>query len=200
MKNKDRKLNPELKKGDRVILVDMNDEFPVPFGTKGTVLGSNNVLGTKQYMVRWDDGSSLDLIDGVDKWILDVTTKNITESEAERSKALMNDMDVLKHFNNKFLRSYLLKVKNSGIINIFGAAPLLYMGKNRIKHEYTYSSKFDTDEFQEVLDDADMAQSYMIQGTMKWLESKGKEPDLDNINRYVGRFAQKILSMYIHTF
>jgi hypothetical protein len=200
MKNKDRKLNPELKKGDRIILVDMDDEHPTPFGTKGTVLSSNIVLGTKQYDVRWDNGSQLNLIDGVDKWIFDISSKDITESEDERSKILMDDMDILKHFNIKFLRNYLLKVRNSAVVNMFGASPLLYSGKDRLEHEFTHSPQFDTEEFQEVLNNADMSQSYMIQGTMKWLKSKGKEPDLDNINRYIDKLSRKILSMYIYTF
>lgn len=55
------RLYPE---GTRVECVEMPDDpHPVPTGTKGTVTGTN---GFGQIHVRWDNGSGLSLIYGVD--------------------------------------------------------------------------------------------------------------------------------------
>lgn len=50
--------------GCRVELVEMNDEFAPPEGTKGTVIDVN-CLG--DLVVNWDNGSHLSVIYGVDK-------------------------------------------------------------------------------------------------------------------------------------
>ena len=41
-------INPKLKKGDRVILLDMPGESSVPDGTHGTVYSVDNVFGDTQ--------------------------------------------------------------------------------------------------------------------------------------------------------
>ena len=54
-------------KGDRIELVDMPDDpDPIPFGTKGTVLYSDEKVG--QIGVKWDNGRTLFLLIGVDSW------------------------------------------------------------------------------------------------------------------------------------
>ena len=63
------KANAPLQKGDKVICLKMEDEFsPVPGGTPGVVKSVSDVFGQTQYYVQWKSGSSLALIDGVDKW------------------------------------------------------------------------------------------------------------------------------------
>lgn len=52
--------------GTRVKCIEMpNDPHPIPSGTEGTVKGSN---GFGQIHVKWDNGSGLSLIHGVDKF------------------------------------------------------------------------------------------------------------------------------------
>lgn len=50
-------------KGTRVELVQMNDVQAPPPGTKGTVLGVDDI---GSIMVRWDNGSSLSVVYGED--------------------------------------------------------------------------------------------------------------------------------------
>lgn len=47
------------KKGDRIELISMDDIQAPPAGTKGTVIGVDDM---GQIMVNWDNGSSLSVI------------------------------------------------------------------------------------------------------------------------------------------
>jgi hypothetical protein len=82
---------------------------------------------------------------------------------------------------------------------MFGAAPYLYMGKDRIEHEFKYKD-IDEDVSEKVLERADQSQSEMINGTIKALEAQGKEESLENINRYISRYATMVVETYFHLF
>lgn len=60
------KLKKEFPKGTRVQLVEMDDIQAPPIGTKGTVIGIDDI---GSIMVAWDNGSSLNVIYNVDKCI-----------------------------------------------------------------------------------------------------------------------------------
>ena len=60
------KIRKEYPKGTRVLLVEMNDVQAPPIGTKGTVIGIDDI---GSIMVAWDNGSSLNVIYNVDKCI-----------------------------------------------------------------------------------------------------------------------------------
>lgn len=51
-------------KGTRVELVEMEDPQAPPVGTQGTVIG---VDGIGSLMVKWDTGSSLNVLYGIDR-------------------------------------------------------------------------------------------------------------------------------------
>ena len=60
--------NAPLETGDEVVCVNMDDQFsPVKAGTTGVVKSVSNVQGSNVYYVKWDSGSSLSLLDGVDQ-------------------------------------------------------------------------------------------------------------------------------------
>lgn len=52
-------------KGKRIRCIHMNDEYPVPDGTEGTV---NHVDDLGTIHVNWDNGSTLGLVQGVDRY------------------------------------------------------------------------------------------------------------------------------------
>jgi hypothetical protein len=201
-------INPELKKGDRIILYYMDDKKAVDLGTKGTVLKKLTLFGETQYEVEWDNGSKLSLIDGIDKWDLlsnheeRRNKRKLKEDNdpIERHEQLADNIEIFRFFNHKFLREYLLAVRDSGITNMFAAAPYLYMGSDRIKHEFTYKPIHDEESFDKVIEMADQSQAEMVNGVFKFLESKGIEPDLDNINRYLNRLSSKVLKTYMLLF
>ena len=64
--------------GDRVVLIHMDDPYPVPDGTRGTV---DYVDDAGQIHMKWDNGRTLALVPGVDKF------RHLTQQEiaAERS-------------------------------------------------------------------------------------------------------------------
>ena len=51
--------------GDRVVLIHMDDPLPVPDGTRGTV---DYVDDAGQIHMKWDNGRTLALVPGVDKF------------------------------------------------------------------------------------------------------------------------------------
>lgn len=208
-------INPELEIGQEVILLHMEDETSIPPGTKGKVVAKSVVFGDAQYTVKWENGSQLAIISSCDLWDtpenmakrkkrvqeIEIKKKSITEvDEFERSKKLMKNIDVFRHFNMRFLNQYLKMVRESGIVNMFGASPYLYLGKDRIEHEFKYKNIPNEEAFEEVLENANQAQAEMINGVINVLNSEEKEESLENINRYIQRYAQKVLLNYMHLF
>jgi hypothetical protein len=188
-------INPKLKPGERVILLHMNDETSVLPGTWGTVRRAYELFGTDQYDVEWDNGSTLSLIGDEDMWD-NKERKKKTIKEDDRNKFFMDNIDVFKYFNMKFLKKYLLMIREASITNMYGAGPYLYMGRERIEHEFKYQDIHNEDAFEEVLDHANQAQAEMINGVINYLEEKGIEGDMSSVNRYLQRFATKIVQTY----
>jgi hypothetical protein len=191
-------INPKLQIGDNIVLLHMQDETMSP-GTKGVVIGINNVMGDDMYYVEWDNGSKLNLLADVDAWRLDKKKRKIDESI---DKFISDNLD-LKYFKRKFLVDYLKDIRDSGIVNMFTASPYLYMGRERIAHEFYYK-EFDEqsqEAFDRVLEKADDAQSIMVNGVFKILEEEGKGVsfgDIDKINSYLRRYSKILLEFYIH--
>jgi hypothetical protein len=79
---------------------------------------------------------------------------------------------------------------------MFQAGPLLYSGKKWIDRYYGENNE-DNEDFQEMLDSSEEAKDIMIRGTLKWMESQGKEIDLDDVNRTIKRLSQKIVELYM---
>jgi hypothetical protein len=199
-------INPKLNIGDTVILLHMDGETSIPPGTKGKVLAHSRVFGDDQYIVRWENGSSLAIVSGVDLWDTEENRQSKKKNEIkeadeiERSKKFIKNINVFKFFNMKFLHEYLKKVRESSIVNMFGAAPYLYMGKDRIEHEFKYKEVSNEEAFEEVLEMANLAQSEMIRGVMNVLDHEGREHDLNTINRYIQRYSHMVLENYMHLF
>jgi hypothetical protein len=83
---------------------------------------------------------------------------------------------------------------------MFAAADYLWLGRERIEHEFKYKDIHNEDAFEQVLEMADQAQSEMVQGVMKVLENEGKEVSLENVNRNLKRYASKVLQNYMMLF
>jgi hypothetical protein len=149
--------------------------------------------------VKWDNGSNLSLISVTDSWVK-VDENQIKESlEDEPHEYFMKNPEIFENFDYKFLREFLNKLRKAGPVNMFQSQPFLYSGRKWIDRYYGENQE-DNEDFQEVLDMADEAKNKMIQGVLKYMESEGIEIDLDKVNRLMGKFATKILQLYISFF
>jgi hypothetical protein len=195
-------LNPPVKSGDRIICYHMDGETGVPAGTKGTVVTvtrdpfetdtDGQIIG-----VNWENGSKLSLLTTTDAWkkVIEEIQEQVTGSP--EYDFFSKNPEVFENFDYKFLKKYLLKLRESGIINMFQAAPFLYSGEEWMDR-YHGEHQEDNEAFQEVLGMADEAKNKMIQGLLKYTESKNIEiDDMDRFNSLMRKFAMKINQFYI---
>lgn len=197
-----KQFNEELKPGDKIMVYHMEGELSVPPGTTGTVRKITNdpfEENAKIIGVLWDNGSTLSLISSTDVWKkIDGEPQNIEEStDTSDWNFITNNTDVFENFDWRWFREFLSKLRDSGIVNMFGSYPLLYAGKNHIDRYYGEGRENDR-AFQEVLEDAEESKNKIIQGVIKYMEKNDK--DLDNmqmVNRYADHFSKKLLGLYI---
>ena len=111
--------------------------------------------------------------------------------------SLKKNPEVFENFDYNFLKKFLLKLRESGVINMFQAAPFLYSGKDWIDR-YHGEHQEDNEAFQEMLEMAEESKNKMIQGLLKYMESKNIEiDDMDRVNNLMRKFATKINQFYI---
>ena len=195
-------LNPELNIGDRVVIMDMSGESGIKPGLGGEVKRITKVFGITQYEVKWDDGSSLQLLSDVDKWMKEEDWTKLRERKrkkvdesidpdfARKNKNLVQDFQMAKM--HKFYEA----LRKSSVVNMFGATPYFWMGRDRIAHEHYYTDMGDeqAEAFEEVLDSADEIKNILINGSLKTLEREGKEVTLENVKRVADKKARQIVS------
>lgn len=198
-----KEINSKLESGDRVMCLHMDGETSVPPMTKGTVshIGSDPFAEDGVIIsVLWDNGATLSLLSSTDKWVKD-TPKQMQEQDTSlQARFIADNPNLVRQFDVTFLRAYLKKMRESGIINMLEAAPLLYAGSEHIDRYYGEGREDDEEVFQELLEMADQAKDKMIQGVVNYLTSENKEITLESVNREIGKFAKKILRFYINFF
>lgn len=196
------RLNPPLNVGDKIICYHMEGETNVPAGTTGVVSQiSNDPFETesdgKIINVKWDNGITLSLITSTDAW-KKVSSEKIDEQRNPDWEFLTQNSDLLNNFDWRWFREYLTTIRDSGIVNMYGASPLLYAGKSHIERYYGENME-DDENFQEVLDNADESKNKIIDGVIKYMESNQKDvDDMDLVNTYAKTFSQKLLQLYIN--
>jgi hypothetical protein len=196
-------LNPELNIGDRVVIMDMSDESGITPGMGGTVNRMVKVFGTIQYEVKWDNGSSLQILSDVDKWMkeedwqrLKNRRKKVDESMdpdfARKNKNLVQDFQMAK------MHKFYEDLRKSSVVNMItgGATSYFWMGKDRIAHQHFYDEMNDdrAEAFEKVLDSADEIKNILISGALKTLEREGKEVTLDAVKRVAEKKVRQIVS------
>ena len=102
-----KRINPELKVGDRIVLIHTSDDS-IPFGTKGVVKGINKFSTWEQYDIKWDNGSSLFLLDD-DKWMYEEDFKGRKSSIKESMDDIGRHSKTIKYFKMVILRKFLEK-------------------------------------------------------------------------------------------
>jgi hypothetical protein len=175
----------------------MDNEVSVPPGTIGTVTkvqADPTMEDTIMISVKWDNGSSLSLLSDVDAW------KKVKENVSEGAKESFfeKNEDLFDFFDRKWFNQFLMKMRDTGIVNMLTAAPLIYSGKEHLDRYYG-EGKEDDEDFQELLEMADTARDKMIQGIMEYIEAKNLEIDEDMrlVNSLARKFSVALVGNYI---
>jgi hypothetical protein len=189
--------NPNVEVGDRIMCLHMDNEVSVPPGTIGTVTkvqADPTMEDTIMISVKWDNGSSLSLLSDVDAW------KKVKENVSEGAKESFfeKNEDLFDFFDRKWFNQFLMKMRDTGIVNMLTAAPLIYSGKEHLDRYYG-EGKEDDEDFQELLEMADTARDKMIQGIMEYIEAKNLEIDEDMrlVNSLARKFSVALVGNYI---
>ena len=197
-----KELNPKLTKGDRIMCLHMDGESSVPMGSTGTVekVGRDPFEDDGEIIeVKWDDGGRLALLSTTDSWVK-IAQETLTEQTGDPSFDYYDENpEIFENFDWRFLRQFLLKLRESSVENMFAVQPFLYSGREWIDRYFGEDQEYN-EAFQEVLEMADESKDKMIQGVIKYMDSKGMEIELEKVNRLIRKFSDKILKLYIAFF
>lgn len=189
------------KPGDYIMCLHMEGETSVPPGTKGEVKKVvKDPFEDDDYLIemRWDNGSGLSLVTSTDAWRI-LVPKNIQEQRGGDPvwNILIRNEDIYENFDWRWLEKFLYKLRDTGIVNMLGASPLLYAGSEHIDRYYG-EGREDDEQFQEFLKEADIAKDKIIQGVVNYMLKHDKDlEDMDLVNSYARKFSKDILTIYI---
>ena len=196
-------LNPKLEPGDRIVLLHMDDPYSaIRMGTKGTILKIVTLpfgMGY-QYNVKWDNGSTLDLLPETDSWVLatDVKSKkNLTTEEfSQELKTLSKHKDIVKNMDYKPVLDYLKLVQKSGLVNMLQARAFLMTDSNNL-HKLIYKFDGEPDDYPELFENIDEVRQILINETIRIIQEKNMEFDDSTINRVFQKVCSAVMEMYI---
>jgi len=174
-----RELNPTLKSGDRIMCLHMDGETSVPMGTTGTVrdVVRDPFEDNGQIInVKWDNDSTLSLVSVTDQWIKEPVDK-LQEQLDSGYDFFQKNSEIFDNFDYRFLNIYLKKLREAGPVNMFESSPFLYSGREWIDR-YHGEDQEENEAFQEVLEMAEESKMKLVQGLMKYMESKKLDMDI----------------------
>lgn len=194
-------MNPKVKVGDRISLLYMEDEFDVNPREKGTVVSvSRDPFETDEcyiISVKWDGGSTLSLLSCRDVYRL-IESKVNEQTDSGRSEQqidfIINNRDVVLNFNRQKIFEYLDVLRKSGVINMFGAAPFLFSGRDWIDRYYGENEE-NNEAFQEVLEMADDIKNEMILGMLKTF--KDNTPALGDMDHLIRKLSNRMVNYWM---
>ena len=195
-------LNPELKVGDRIVCYSMEDEVSVPPGTKGTVTkvqADPFDVESKIISVKWDNGSSLSLLSDVDTWKLvkQKVEEQVNRDDDPHGHYMATNRELRRAMDLNYFLEYFKLLRNSGITNMFGSSPFVYMDSNHLERYYG-EDKEDNEDFQKLLEIQDEARSKFLSGLVKYAELKNIDLENDSkINSLARKLAIDLLQFYM---
>jgi hypothetical protein len=196
-------LNPKLEPGDRIVLLHMDDPYSaIRMGTKGTVLKIVTLpfgMGY-QYNIKWDNGSTLDLLPDTDSWILaaDVKSKkNLTTEEfSQELKTLSKHKDIIKNMDYRPVLDYLRLVQKSGLVNMLQAMPFLMTDSHDL-HKLIYKFDGEPDDYPELFENVDNVKQILVSETIRIMEENNMEFNDTTINRVFQKVCKSVMEMYV---
>ena len=196
-------LNPKLEPGDRIVLLHMDDPYSaIRMGTKGTVLKIVTLpfgMGY-QYNIKWDNGSTLDLLPDTDSWILaaDVKSKkNLTTEEfGNELKTLSKHKDIIKNMDYRPVLDYLKLIQKSGLVNMLQARVFL-MTDSKNLHKLIYKFDGEPDDYPELFENVDNVKQILVSETIRIMEENNMEFSDFTINRVFQKVCKAVMEMYV---
>jgi hypothetical protein len=195
-------LNPELKIGDRIVCFAMEDEVSVPPGTKGTVTKVQKDPfedDEKIISVNWDNGSTLSLLSSVDKWkIVKQKIQEQPDRDADPHGHWMGtNRELRKAFDLNYFLEYFKLLQKSGITNMFGSSPFVYMDAEHLERYYGEDREED-ENFQNLLEIQDEARSKFLSGLVEFAQLKNIDlNDESRINSLARKLGASLLQYYM---
>jgi len=178
----------------------MEGETSVPPGTLGTVKKIvRDPFEDDDFLIemRWENGSSLALVTSTDAWKI-VNQKLEEQRQGDPVwNTITSNEDIFENFDWRWLEKFLYKLRDTGIVNMLGASPLLYAGSEHIDRYYGEGREYD-EKFQEFLKQSDISKDKIIQGVVNYMIKHNKDLDnMDLVNSYAKKFSKEILTIYI---
>jgi hypothetical protein len=216
-----KQINPELKTGDRIMLLHMDGE-DMPSGTKGKVI---RIMDTPKftkddlgfmYDMEWygDEGnviSKLSISPESDGWIYDKmyymeNPTDINESKYENLDDVMKSYKVVSSLPKtemKIIQTYLELIRELGIVNMFESPMFVGASKSYLQDFIkikSYERDFDEDLVEQILDMADEVRNIIISKSIQTVEEKGQEPTINNIQREMKLLSQMCVKYFMKLF
>jgi len=215
-----KQINPELKKGDRIILIHMDGESIVA-GTKGEVIEkekvpkfSKNDLGY-QYRMKWYDNegnvvSLLSLIPEDDGWIYDKSyyekeSDQINEIDSRNLDDVMNYAELLLTLPKskmKIVMEYLELIRQLGIVNMFQAGSFIGVSSDYFKDYMkmkSYEHEYDEELVEEITEMVDEVRNIVISASIEYLEKNNKEVTVRSVQRRMEIIARTCLKVFMNS-
>ena len=184
-------LNPKLKEGDRIVLIYLDDPYShIPVGTKGTVVKIQNIpfadKSDYNYMMKWDNGSTLALEPDTDTWILE--KDSIKESIEDLNKKLIdNEIEVEK------LSDLISKLDDDKVTDLFlrNLDRKLLKGGDKTENVRKYISKY-IDSLQQRANIQDPSDTYDVEDEFVY---GGLEPEKSSIGKK--QFRKELIPLQV---
>ena len=215
-----KKKNPQLKVGDRIILIYMPGE-DIDTGTKGRVksIGQAPTFGGSpdyMYNIEWLDDedkviSTLSLLPEVDSWILDPESTQNDLNEAKNR--VISDLDELisrhewsrlfKKSDLRYILDYLEVIRQLGVVNMFQSGQFLGQTKDYLTKYfdlYRMQRKLDDNDeekIEKVLEMSENVRNIMISAAITDLERKNVEITGKSATNRVNRLATELVKHFM---
>jgi len=101
--------------------------------------------------------------------------------------------------NTKVIFNFLVKLRESGIINMLESRPFMYGGRDYIENYIKFKQiDIDEDDLNELYDAADLSRNAMVGLSIDYLESKGEPPTIEKMNSSLRVLTKDVLNYYIN--
>ncbi len=116
-------------------------------------------------------------------------------------------MPIINADKNKAIFNFLVALRDSGIVNMMGAGDFTWGGEDFLRRylqiqelQGSYQVIEDEDQKEELIGLARDSQRNMIQAAMAFLEERGDEPTIDNVNKALRFLGPRALKYYMMKF